>query len=58
VPKIETVIVDDKGADPQGGGEPAIITMGGVLANAIYDAVGARVLQMPVTPERIREAMR
>ncbi len=57
VPKIETVIVDDKGADPQGGGEPAIITMGGVLANAIYDAVGARVLQMPMTPERIREAI-
>jgi len=57
VPKIETVIVDDKGADPQGGGEPAIITMGGVLANAIYDAVGARVLQMPMTPERIKEAI-
>jgi nicotinate dehydrogenase subunit B len=58
VPKIETVIVDDKGADPQGGGEPAIITMGGVLANAIYDAVGARVLQMPMTPDRVREAIR
>lgn len=58
VPKIETVILGDKGADPQGGGEPAIITMGGVLANAIYDAVGARVLRMPMTPERIREAIR
>jgi CO/xanthine dehydrogenase Mo-binding subunit len=58
LPEIETVIVDDKNADPQGGGEPAIITMGGVIANAIYDAVGARVFQMPMKPERIREAMK
>jgi CO/xanthine dehydrogenase Mo-binding subunit len=32
--------------------------MGAVLANAIYDAVGARVFELPMTPERILEAMR
>ncbi len=58
LPKIETVIIDDKNSDPQGGGEPAIVTMGGVIANAIYDAVGARVLQMPITPERVKQAMK
>jgi len=57
LPEIETVIIDNKNADPQGGGEPAIITMGGVIANAIYDAVGSRVFQLPMTPDRIREAM-
>jgi CO/xanthine dehydrogenase Mo-binding subunit len=57
VPKIETVIIDDKNAAPQGGGEPAIITMGGAIANAIFDAVGARVFQMPMTPERIKEVL-
>jgi CO/xanthine dehydrogenase Mo-binding subunit len=57
VPKIETVIIDDKNAAPQGGGEPAIITMGGAIANAIYDAVGARVFQMPMTPERVKKAL-
>ena len=31
LPKIETVILDNKNSDPQGGGEPAIVTMGGVL---------------------------
>jgi len=58
LPKIETVIIDDKESDPQGGGEPAIITMGAVVANAIFDAIGVRLFQLPMTPERIREAMK
>jgi nicotinate dehydrogenase subunit B len=57
LPKIETVIIDNKNADPQGGGEPAIITMGAVVANAIFDAVGARVMQLPMTPARVKHAM-
>jgi len=57
VPAIETVIIDDKNAAPQGGGEPAIIVMGAVIANAIYDAVGARLFQLPMTPERVKAAM-
>ncbi|MGA3245463.1 MAG: molybdopterin cofactor-binding domain-containing protein [Bacteroidota bacterium] len=58
MPRIETVILDDKGADPQGGGEPAIVVMGGLIANAIYDAVGVRLYQLPMTPERIKEALK
>ncbi len=58
LPKIETIIIDNKEADPQGGGEPAIVVMGAVIANAIYDAVGARLFQMPMTPERILEALK
>jgi len=57
LPKIETVIIDKKHSDPQGGGEPAIITMGAVIANAIFDAVGARIFQMPMTPERVTAAL-
>ena len=57
LPEIETVIIDDKNAAPQGGGEPAIIVMGAVIANAIYDAVGARMLQLPMTRERVKAAM-
>jgi isoquinoline 1-oxidoreductase len=52
-PEIETVLIDAKDSPPQGGGEPAIICMGAVVANAIYDAVGARLLQLPMTPERV-----
>ncbi len=57
LPEIETVIIENNNADPQGGGEPAIITMGGVIANAIYDAVGGRVFQLPMTPDRIKKAI-
>jgi len=35
-----------------------ITTMGAVIANAIYDAVGARVLQLPMTPARILAALK
>ena len=58
LPKIETEIMDNKNADPQGGGEPAIVIMGAVVANAIYDAIGARVMQLPMNPERVKEAMK
>ena len=57
VPKIETVFVNAKEGPSHGGGEPGIIVMGAVIANAIYDATGARVLQLPMTPERIKEAI-
>jgi len=57
VPKIETVLVKADDISPQGGGEPAIICMGAVIANAIYDAAGARLFQLPMTPERVKEAM-
>ncbi len=57
VPKIETVLVKAEDISPQGGGEPAIICMGGVIANAIYDATGARLFQLPMTAERVRQAL-
>jgi isoquinoline 1-oxidoreductase len=57
LPKIETEIIDNKNADPQGGGEPAIVIMGAIVANAIYDAIGKRVMQLPINPERLKEAM-
>jgi nicotinate dehydrogenase subunit B len=57
LPEIQTVLVDAHDAPPQGGGEPAIIGLGAVLANAIFDATGARLFQLPMIPERIKEAL-
>ena len=57
VPSIDVVLVDNPGLAPQGCGEPAITTMGAVLANAIFDAVGARLYTLPMTPERILAAL-
>jgi len=57
LPKIETVLIGAEDSPPQGGGEPPIICMGAVIANAIYDAVGVRLFQLPMTAERIKQAL-
>ncbi len=56
-PEISCLFVDAMDEAPQGGGEPAIVCVGGAIANAVFDACGARVNQMPLTPERILKAM-
>jgi CO/xanthine dehydrogenase Mo-binding subunit len=57
VPKIESVVIEADESPSRGAGEPAIICMGGVLTNAVYDATGARLFQIPMTPERVRQAI-
>lgn len=58
LPKIETVIVPNPALPPKGGGEPAIIIMGGVLATAVHDATGAIVTQLPMTSDRVKIALK
>jgi nicotinate dehydrogenase subunit B len=57
VPKIETVILQLPDDPPQGGGEPAIIVMGAVVANAVHDAAGVMIYRLPMTPARVKEAL-
>ncbi len=57
VPRIETILIDEPSVPASGGGEPPIVCMGAVIANAIFDAVGARLRQLPMTPARIKEAL-
>jgi nicotinate dehydrogenase subunit B len=57
LPVIETRIVENQFSDAQGGGEPPIVTVGAALANAVYDAVGARLDRLPMTPERVLAAL-
>ena len=57
LPAIEAIIVPNDGLPASGGGEPAIINMGAVLANALFDATGARLLRLPMTPARVKAAL-
>jgi isoquinoline 1-oxidoreductase len=57
LPKIETVLVKNDALTPQGGGEPAIIPMGAAIANAVFDATGARLFRLPMTPARVKAAL-
>jgi len=57
IPEIRTILIPNPSLKAQGGGEPAIVIMGALIANAIHDAVGVRMRQMPMTPDRIRKAL-
>jgi nicotinate dehydrogenase subunit B len=57
VPRLTAVLVANDGLAPQGGGEPSITTTGAVVANAVFDATGARLFRLPLTPARILAAL-
>jgi CO/xanthine dehydrogenase Mo-binding subunit len=56
VPDIETVLVDQRDIESQGAGELATVPVAAALCNAIFDATGVRLRQVPFTPERIKSA--
>ncbi len=61
VPNITPVLVEIPSvAGPfgaKGVGEPPVVPVGATIANAIFDAVGVRVTQLPITPERLFAAL-
>ena len=57
LPKIETILIENLDTPASGCGEPPIITVGAVLANAIFDATGVRLRQLPMTSERLKAAL-
>ena len=42
----------------KGMGETGTFAVSPAIANALYDAVGVRILEMPLTPERVLRAIR
>jgi CO/xanthine dehydrogenase Mo-binding subunit len=57
VPAIETVLIDRTGVPATGAGETAITLVAAAIGNAIFDATGARIRQVPFTPERVKSAL-
>jgi nicotinate dehydrogenase subunit B len=58
MPEVEAVLVENPAIDPSGCGEPPIVGMGALMANAVFDAIGVRIRRLPLTPERILEALK
>jgi nicotinate dehydrogenase medium molybdopterin subunit len=62
VPEIVSIIVEKEDAkspeDIRGIGEPATIPTAAAVANAVYDAIGVRINDLPLTPEKVYRAMR
>src|SRR5437867_2751264 len=57
VPKIETVLINRPDARAMGAGETAVTVAAAAIANAVFDATGARIRQVPFTPERVKAAL-
>jgi CO/xanthine dehydrogenase Mo-binding subunit len=57
MPEVEVVIVEPPEAPATGAGETAITIVGPAIANAVFDATGARLRQVPLTRERVRAAL-
>jgi CO/xanthine dehydrogenase Mo-binding subunit len=54
---VQTILLESRsGVGPFGAkgiGEPAMTPVAPAIANAVADAIGARVFEMPITPERV-----
>lgn len=62
VPEIEVIIpenidVQANSLGVKGVGEPPIIPTAGAVANAVYNAVGVRMTDLPMTPDRVLTAL-
>ena len=57
VPKVEVVLLNRPDLPATGAGETAITVVAGAIGNAIFDATGARLRQVPFTAERIKAAL-
>ncbi len=56
-PEIHTMLIERPGDPPLGVGESAAVPSAAAIANAIFDATGVRMREVPFTPERMREAL-
>ena len=57
IPQIETVLINRPDQPATGAGETAITVIGAAIGNAVFDATGARLRQIPFTPERVKAAL-
>jgi CO/xanthine dehydrogenase Mo-binding subunit len=57
VPKIESVLINRPDEEATGAGELSITLVAAAIGNAIFDATGARIRQVPFTPERVQASL-
>ena len=57
VPVIDVVLVNRNNVSATGAGETAITLVAAAVGNAVFDATGARLREVPFTPERVNSAL-
>jgi nicotinate dehydrogenase subunit B len=57
VPDVDIVLLNHPEKPASGAGEPATVPIPAAIGNAVFDAVGARLREVPLTPERVLGAL-
>jgi len=57
VPDVAIDLIDRPNEKPWGAGEPTAAVVPSAIANAIFDATGARLRSVPFTPEKVLTAL-
>jgi CO/xanthine dehydrogenase Mo-binding subunit len=57
VPAIDCVLIDRPETKATGAGETAITLVAAAIGNAIFDATGARIREVPFTQDRVKVAL-
>lgn len=61
VPSIDIVLLEElrgrSSTDAFGIGEPATVPTAAAIANAVYNAIGVRIRELPITPARVLAAL-
>jgi CO/xanthine dehydrogenase Mo-binding subunit len=58
IPEVEVVLINRPEMQPLGGGEPSIVPVPAAIVNAVFDAIGVRLRELPLTPERVLGALK
>jgi nicotinate dehydrogenase subunit B len=56
-PKVEVALIDRPGQVAWGAGEPMACAIPAAIANAVFDATGARLRSVPLTPDKVKAAL-
>ncbi len=56
-PEIESVLINRPDSEAMGAGETTITLVAAAIGNAVFDATGVRIRQVPFTPERIKASL-
>jgi CO/xanthine dehydrogenase Mo-binding subunit len=61
VPPVESLLIEPIDPDgpfgAKGMAEAALVPMAPAIANAVYDAIGVRITELPITPEKILRSL-
>ncbi|MGB9364961.1 MAG: molybdopterin cofactor-binding domain-containing protein [Xanthobacteraceae bacterium] len=56
-PKVEVTLIDRPGTPQWGAGEPMACAIPAAIANAVFDATGARMRSIPLSPDKVKAAL-